>query len=420
MRSRSASSPSPVAADTSIPSGWRNGTARRSSGSSRSALLRTSSRGVAPAPISSSTSSTARAICDSSSSGAEASTTWSSRSARRVSSRVAPNASTSWWGSLRMNPTVSVMQVGAAVQLERPGGRVERVEQPVPHPDVGAGQRVEQRGLARVGVAGQRDRRQLRPLALGAHRRAVRAHVAELALERGDAVAGEPAIGLDLRLTGAARSDAAAEALEVRPQAAHAREVVLELGQLDLQLARRPSAACPAKMSRITAVRSTTGTPRAFSRLRSWRGRQLVVAGHHVGVAGGDRGLDLVELPLAQVGVRVRAGRDAGRSPRPRRRRPSAAAPRARRDRRLRGARRCRAPAAWPAPWAACRRCAKGWSVRVDCASLTSSVERRRSPPRVAAPPGYPARARRRATASSSRSSGVVREMRKKPSPLGP
>ena len=40
--------------------------------------------------------------------GALASTTCSSRSARLVSSSVAPKASTSWWGSLRMKPTVSV------------------------------------------------------------------------------------------------------------------------------------------------------------------------------------------------------------------------------------------------------------------------------------------------------------------------
>ena len=62
------------------------------------------------------------------------------------------------------------------------------------------------------------------------------------ALERRDAVAREPAVGLDLRLARAARADAAdaaagAETLEVRPQAAHAGHVVLELGELDLHLA---------------------------------------------------------------------------------------------------------------------------------------------------------------------------------------
>jgi hypothetical protein len=45
-----------------------------------------------------------------------------------------------------------------------------------------------------------------------------------------------PAVALELALTGASRAHPAAEALEVLPHAAHAREVVLELRQLDLEL----------------------------------------------------------------------------------------------------------------------------------------------------------------------------------------
>ncbi len=45
-----------------------------------------------------------------------------------------------------------------------------------------------------------------------------------------------PAVALELRLARAARADAAAEALEVLPHAAHARQVVLELRELDLEL----------------------------------------------------------------------------------------------------------------------------------------------------------------------------------------
>ena len=63
---------------------------------------------MSPAPISSSTSSTAAIISCSSSSGTEASTTCTIRSAPSASSSVAEKASTSWCGSLRMNPTVSV------------------------------------------------------------------------------------------------------------------------------------------------------------------------------------------------------------------------------------------------------------------------------------------------------------------------
>ncbi len=54
-----------------------------------------------------------------------------------------------------------------------------------------------------------------------------------------DPAAGDPAVALELRLARAARADAAAEPLEVLPHAAHAREVVLELRELDLQLALR-------------------------------------------------------------------------------------------------------------------------------------------------------------------------------------
>src|SRR5207253_2767856 len=58
----------------------------------------------------------------------------------------------------------------------------------------------------------------------------------------GDPVAGQAAVGLDLRLPRSTGADPAvyaprAEPLEVRPQPAHAGKVVLELGQLDLELA---------------------------------------------------------------------------------------------------------------------------------------------------------------------------------------
>jgi hypothetical protein len=74
-------------------------------------------------------------------------------------------------------------------------------------------------------------------LALGAHDRSRGPHIAEPPAERRDAIARQAAVGLDLGLAGPPRPDAAAQALEVGPQAPHAREVVLELGELDLQLA---------------------------------------------------------------------------------------------------------------------------------------------------------------------------------------
>ena len=64
-------------------------------------------------------------------------------------------------------------QVVAAGELEAAGGRVEGVEEPVPDPDLGPGQRVQQGRLAGVGVAGEGDPRQRGAVALGAHHAAV-------------------------------------------------------------------------------------------------------------------------------------------------------------------------------------------------------------------------------------------------------
>src|SRR5207253_5717381 len=103
-------------------------------------------------------------------------------------------------------------------------------------------QRVPQRRLAGVGVAGEGDPWQRGAVAAGAHDAAVLLRLAQAAAQGGDAVAGEAAVGLDLALARAPGADAAvhaagAEALEVGPETPHPGHVVFELGQLDLQLA---------------------------------------------------------------------------------------------------------------------------------------------------------------------------------------
>ena len=54
-------------------------------------------------------------------------------------------------------------------------------------------------------------------------------------------------------------------------------------------------------------MRSITGRPIASSRLRSWRARELVVAGDQVRVALARERLHLGDLARAEIGVRVRA-----------------------------------------------------------------------------------------------------------------
>jgi hypothetical protein len=127
-------------------------------------------------------------------------------------------------------------QVVAPAGPQHARGRIERVEQAVANADGSAGERVQQRRLAGIRVARERHRRQVRPLPLGPHRRATGPHAGELSLQGGDPVTREAPVGLDLGLAGTPRPDAAAEPLEMRPQAPHTREVVLELRELDLEL----------------------------------------------------------------------------------------------------------------------------------------------------------------------------------------
>src|SRR3712207_2778095 len=132
-----------------------------------------------------------------------------------------------------------------SVRRLRPAhGRVEGREQSVLHEDAGAGEAVEQRGLPRVGVAGDGNGGDgvadpLLPLRL-----ADGAHLRDLLAEPRDAVADAPPVRLDLRLAGASRADAATAGDAATGLAGHRltpaaqpRHHVGELRQLDLRLA---------------------------------------------------------------------------------------------------------------------------------------------------------------------------------------
>ena len=239
-----------------------------------------------------------------------------------------------------MKPTVSVSRCGPPAQAQRARGRVERVEEAVAHAHLGARQGVQQRRLAGVGVAHQRDRRQRRALALGALHRARALHVLEAPAQRRDAVARQPAVRLDLRLPRAPRADPAAEALEVAPQAAHAREVVLELGQLHLQLALR---AARVRGEDVEDHRRAVHHRQAQRLLEValLAGAQLVVARDHVRVARLRRAFASATLPGPRYVFGCGCSRRWTSSPTTPRR-PCAAARPARRGHRPRAAPRCR------------------------------------------------------------------------------
>jgi hypothetical protein len=184
------------------------------------------------------------------------------------------------------------------------------VEEAIGDADGRAGELVEQRRLAGVRVADERDARQMGSLALGAHHGARGLHLAQLALERRDAIAGQAAVGLDLRLARAPGADArrrgrGAQALEVRPQPAHAREVVLQLRELDLQLALGAVGVVGEDVEDDGRAVDDRQAQLALQVALLTR-RELVVDGDDVGVGRVGGGLDLLDLAGPQIGVGVR------------------------------------------------------------------------------------------------------------------
>src|SRR6185503_10775750 len=97
--------------------------------------------------------------------------------------------------------------------------RIERREQLIFGDEIGAGQRVEQRRLAGVRVADERDGWDVGALALLAADLALTFDALEPVAQVADPPAHESPVRFELRLAGAPQPDAAFLPLEVRPTA---------------------------------------------------------------------------------------------------------------------------------------------------------------------------------------------------------
>ncbi len=113
--------------------------------------------------------------------------------------------------------------------------RVEGLEEAISDGHVRAGQSVQERRLAGVGIAGERDERHRAAQAPRPLRAARARHALDTRLQDLDAAAHDPAVDLELRLSGTAHVDAGPESREHEALAAHPRELVLELCQVYLQ-----------------------------------------------------------------------------------------------------------------------------------------------------------------------------------------
>ncbi len=204
--------------------------------------------------------------------------------------------------------------------LERARRRVECLEEAVVDGRLGAGERVQERGLPDVRVPGEGDRRHARSLSLLSPSGPLPAQSAQASLHQGDPVARKPAVRLQLALAGASRPHATAEPLQVVPQSAHPRQVVLELRELDLQLSLRTRGVLGKDVEDQLRAIDDACLERVLER-PLLRRAQLLVDEEHLRAGRRVRVLELGELALADERPRIRTstvlddladGRDAG------------------------------------------------------------------------------------------------------------
>ena len=255
--------------------------------------------------MSASTDSTSASCSRRPSSPAEASPTSRMRSPASVSSSVAANASTSPCGSLRMNPTVSVTRyarpssrnarvVGSSVSKSRSSTRTSEPVRAFRSVDLPT---FVYPARATVGIALRVRSRRMTLAPIG--------HRLEPCLEERDLAAGDPPVGLELGLARAACADAASQPLEVLPHAAHALHRVLELGELDLELALGGVGVLGEDVEDDGRAVDDPHLERVLER-PLLAGRELVVAGDHLGLGLLHQVAELVDLAGAEVRPRIR------------------------------------------------------------------------------------------------------------------
>ena len=172
-------------------------------------------------------------------------------------------------------------------EFEPPGFGVERREEAVLGVGASLGaERVHQRRFASVGVADQRHARHGgAATGLGV---VLERDGAELLLERGDAVAHEAAVGLDLRFAGAFGADAALLLRQVRPRAGEPWQQIFELREFHLHLGLRRFCADGENLQNEAGAVDHLALEDAFE-ISHLHGREVVVENHDIDLVGFDQ-----------------------------------------------------------------------------------------------------------------------------------
>src|SRR5712691_3010421 len=196
-------------------------------------------------------------------------------------------------------------ELAAVRQAQLPHERIERDEERVGRLRVRPRQPIEQRRLSGVRVADERHGRHRRLVPPFAELRASLAYLRDVAGDPMNPRPDAPPVGLELRFAGSPRADAAAEPRQRGGRPDEPREKILQLRELDLQLAfARARAAREDVENQLCAIDDLAAD--LLLDLALLRGRQLVVEDHDVdaGFRGGCR----ERLDLAGAEERRRIG----------------------------------------------------------------------------------------------------------------
>ena len=189
--------------------------------------------------------------------------------------------------------------------------RVECGEHARGRKHLGAGDRVEERALAGVGVANQSNGRYGDSFAALALLAADAADGVERALEVINAALDAAAIGFELGFAGPASADAAAELGHGFAAAGEARQHVFELSELDLELAlARAGVTGKDVEDELRAIENAAG--QGGFEIAQLRGRKVVIEENQIGLRRGGDGSDLFDFSGADErgGIGTRAALD--------------------------------------------------------------------------------------------------------------
>ena len=198
---------------------------------------------------------------------------------------------------------IAEQQLSSLAEVAHAGAGVECGKKLVVGQNVGAGERIHERGLAGISIA---DETGSDFVAAGLHlARAALLDVPDVAFEVADPLAHQPAVGLDLAFARPAHADAALDPLEMGPHVAQPRKGVLELREFNLVARHRGARAARKDVKDQFGAINDLAVRFLFEGSHLCRA-QVNVHDDDVGVALAAEPRKLFDLALAQEGGRMR------------------------------------------------------------------------------------------------------------------